>query len=223
MIMKQFTILGERCSGTHFLQHAITQNFDIVYDKYQKHFFGHSKHSQQYQTDTLFICIVRNPIEWIDSFFKRTHHVPPCNTKNIHTFLNNEWYSISEEGISKGMEIMDDRNIDAPEKRYTSIFEMRYIKNKYLMEHPLRNKILIRYEDLRDRYTEVLDFIGKQFDLKRLSNNYILIEKYKGTYLDDFKPKPISLSKEIQQYIIDHINLQQEQRLGYLKNTVNNG
>ena len=216
--MRHFTILGERCSGTHFLQHAMTRNFDIVYDKYHKHFFGHSPHSEQYQVDTLFICIVRDPIEWIDSFFKQHHHVPPENYKTIEAFLQNEWFSINEEGRIKGTEITDDRNIENPTQRYKNIFEMRFIKNKYLMEYPLKNKILIRYEDLRDRYTDVLDYIQQHFDLKRHSDTYVPINRYKGTYKNDFAIKTITLSQEVQDYIINNINLKQEHQLGYLKN-----
>ena len=32
----------------------------------------------------LYICLVRDPIEWIDSLFKRLHHIPPQNKKDIN-------------------------------------------------------------------------------------------------------------------------------------------
>ena len=41
--MTRFMILGERCSGTHFVQHALTKNFNLEYDTTYhqfKHFFG---------------------------------------------------------------------------------------------------------------------------------------------------------------------------------------
>ena len=41
MSNRKFVILGERCSGTNFLEEVITQNFDITYtSEYgSKHFF----------------------------------------------------------------------------------------------------------------------------------------------------------------------------------------
>jgi hypothetical protein len=216
--MKQFTILGERCSGTHFLQHAMLRNFELSYDKYHKHFFGHCPHSDQYQTDTLFICIVRDPIEWINSLYQSRHHVPKPLSHSINAFLTQEWYSINEEGPSKGEEIMDDRHIENASKRYTSIFELRKIKNKYLMEYPIKNKILIHYEDLRDNYIEVLTKIMTLFDLKKKQDEFVFINKYKGTYAAEYTPKGLVLSQKAIDYIIQHVDLQQEHELGYLKN-----
>ena len=77
MTIKYFTIYGERCSGTNFLMQSITENFNIEYTtKYcWKHFFGHYKFENNEEEDeTLFIGIIREPISWIDSFFKKKHH-----------------------------------------------------------------------------------------------------------------------------------------------------
>ena len=30
-----FTILGERCSGNHFLQYALTSNFKLKYNRFE--------------------------------------------------------------------------------------------------------------------------------------------------------------------------------------------
>jgi hypothetical protein len=46
MSFKTFTILGERCSGTHFLQYSILDNFEIRYLNLNKHFFGHSSNPE---------------------------------------------------------------------------------------------------------------------------------------------------------------------------------
>ena len=83
MSNRKFVILGERCSGTNFLEEAITQNFDITYtSEYgNKHFFCWNKYESANE-DTIFIGIIRNPIYWLNSFSKELHHIPSIN-KNI--------------------------------------------------------------------------------------------------------------------------------------------
>ena len=171
-MIKFFTIYGERCSGTNFLLHALEDNFELEFSfTYAwKHFFGHYQFNNlNEENETLFIGIIRNPIDWIDSFYNKMHHVPPENKISIHAFLFNEFYSIYE---NSSKEIMEDRNI-LTKDRYKNIFQLRYIKNNYLInEMPklVKNYLLIRYEDLRDNYEVVLEFIGKKFNLKRKNN-----------------------------------------------------
>ena len=79
------------------------------------------------------------------------------------TFLFNEFYSVNEHSN----EIMEDRHFLTKE-RYKNIFELRKVKNNYLIkEMPtlVKNYLLIRYEDLRDNYDVVLKFIQKKFNL----------------------------------------------------------
>ena len=133
--MQAYTILGERNTGTHFLQYAIKFNFDLEYHKGTKHFFGHSDEADfppETKDQTIYFCMVRDPIEWVDSLFKRLHHIPPENKASIDAFMKNEWYSIYEEGDRSGQEIMEDRNMVTKE-RYANIFEMRKIKHNYLL------------------------------------------------------------------------------------------
>jgi len=110
-MLKYFTIFGERCSGTNFLEHAISENFHLEYTiKYAwKHFFGHySFHNNEEEDETLFIGIIRNPITWINSLFTQKHHIPNENKVNIKAFLFNQFYSVYED---KPDEIMEDRHI----------------------------------------------------------------------------------------------------------------
>ena len=75
MKITRFTIYGERCSGTNYLQELIELNFDVetTWDYGWKHFFGFNDLLNS--DDTLFICIVRNPIDWINSLYKNKHHL----------------------------------------------------------------------------------------------------------------------------------------------------
>lgn len=223
MTLKYYTILGERNSGTHFVEFAFKFNFEMYYERNEKHFFGFGELINIPRLDeTLVICVVRNPIDWIDSFFKRLHHVPPENKKNIESFINNEFYSIYEDGDKKNTEMMRDRNMLTGE-RYKNIFELRKVKNDYLMNEIPKNvkhTLLLRYEDLRDHYDETMQMIQEKFNLKRLSSKtdpvYNKVPRYKGTYTASYEKKPILLTNEIQEYIKQNVDVEQERLLGYL-------
>lgn len=96
MNISHFSILGERCSGTNYLEQLILHNFELTYTKKfgHKHFFGYNNFNQS--DNVLFIGIIRNPVYWINSFSKELYHVPEVN-HNIITFLFNEFYSINDE------------------------------------------------------------------------------------------------------------------------------
>lgn len=162
--MKKVTIYGERCSGTNYLEELLTLNFDveIVWDYGWKHFFGFNDLTNS--DDTLFIGIIRNLEDWINSLYREKHHLPMDLTTNIDTFLNNTFYSLYSDPITyeiTGDEIMSDRNIDTGE-RYKNIYELRLVKNKYLIEKMpklVKNYCLITYDDLVDSFLDVMNKI----------------------------------------------------------------
>jgi hypothetical protein len=172
--MKKVTIYGERCSGTNYLEELLVLNFDveIVWDYGWKHFFGFSDLTNN--DDTLFIGIIRNLEDWINSLYKEKHHLPMHLTKNIDTFLNNTFYSLQIDPETRQItdnEIMFDRNIDTGE-RYKNIYELRLVKNKYLIEKMpklVKNYCLITYDDLVDSFLDVMNKF-KKFGLK-IKNN----------------------------------------------------
>ena len=219
-LITKFTILGERNSGTHFLEYALKKNFKLEYIRNIKHFFGFSEPLND--DNLLTICLVRNPIDWIDSFFKRLHHVPPQNKVNIEAFISNEFYSIyeTEEDIkNKGYEIMEDRNYVTRE-RYKNIFELRKMKHSYFLNvinQKVKNLYILKYEDLRDDFDNTLDKIKNKFNIIPLNINkpYIKIEKYKGTFTAVYNLKPILIKDEIKKIIIEKIDKEQEKQLGY--------
>ena len=103
--IQNFTILGERCSGTNFLKETINKNFNINFtgEYGSKHFFCHNNYSDRNKTDnTLFIGIIRNPIYWLNSFSKELHHIPEINRHSLTNFLFNEFYSVHDGTPKKG-------------------------------------------------------------------------------------------------------------------------
>ena len=214
--------MGERCSGTNFLEKAILENFEIelIWHYGFKHFFGFYDYSKknpiiENDDDVLFLGIVRDPISWINSFNNTKHHIPEENAKNIFNFLHNEFYSVDKEN----KELMQDRNYKT-KKRYRDIFELRNLKNEYLINHKdrVKNYLLIRYEDLKNNYQQTLQFLEKKFNLKRKNKDgsFIQIKSYKGLKEKPFKGNTITLKQQTIRNIKNKINKKQEQSLGYI-------
>jgi len=156
-MIKKITIYGERCSGTNYLEELLVHNFDakIVWNYGWKHFFGFNELKNC--DDVLFIGIVRNLTDWINSFYKEKHHLPKSISENVGTFLNNEFYSVDNEN----KEINNDRNIYT-KNRYKNIFELRHTKNKFLVEDMpklVKNYLLITYDDLVNNFVNTMNKI----------------------------------------------------------------
>ncbi|NDC71992.1 MAG: hypothetical protein EBZ62_00860 [Sphingobacteriia bacterium] len=184
--IKNFTIYGERHSGTNFLEQAIKNKFDldVVWDFGWKHFFGLSHPTKIQQAEsTLFFCIVRNPYDWIMAMYNAPHHVHPHNSYNPITFLTSEWYSIDSHGV----EILEDRNYTTNLVRYKNIFELRQFKCLYLVETMPRianNCIVLSYENLVLSNQRILDTIGYRFNLTN-TNKPPLPRELKKYYVED--------------------------------------
>jgi hypothetical protein len=240
MTIDKFSILGERCSGTNFLEEAIINNFNISYtaEYGNKHFFCYNDYNNSNNTNnTLFIGIVRNPIYWINSFSTELHHIPEINRKNIHNFLFNEFYSVEDE-INTNKTIQDNNifkfngkfythkyKLNTKDlnykngKKYKNIFELRKVKNDFLMNeipNKVKNYILINYEDLLFNYSAVLQKIKEKFNLNQKNEEFIKIKNYKKSNTYNFvKQRKILLSQYIVTLIWENLDKEQENLLGY--------
>ena len=156
--MKKVTIYGERCSGTNYLEELLLLNFDveIVWDYGWKHFFGFDNLSGS--DDVLFIGIIRNLDDWINSLYRVPHHLPPKLTESVDTFLTNTFYS---HVVDSDEILSTDLNMETNQK-YKNIFELRLIKNKFLIDKmPLlvKNYCLITYDDLINNFVKIMNKI----------------------------------------------------------------
>ena len=215
-MVKYFTIYGERCSGTNFVERAIIKNFklELTWEYDFKHFFGNYKFKEKDKyDDTLFIGIIRSPYEWMSSLYRTQHHIPYENRKNWISFINNEFYSINE-----GQEKMEDRNM-INKQRYKNIFELRYVKNNFLindMKDKVNNYILLRYEDFNDRYELSMNFIKEKFNLESLHENLVYINNYKGYGTVKYEKKKYYIPENLLIEIQKKLNKEQENSLGYV-------
>jgi hypothetical protein len=216
MTIKNFTIYGERCSGTNYIEHLIKENFKInfVFKYDWKHFFGsYNFGSTNEENETLFIGIIRNPIDWIFSFYKNPHHIPIENI-TLPNFILNEFYSVNPQN----MIIEKDLNYITKQK-YKNIFEMRKMKNDYLiniMPTKVKNYILINYEHARDNPELLLKNIQEQFNLEYKHDTIQKIINYKGISNIVFSIKPTTFSNDILDIILNNLDIEQEKSLGYV-------
>jgi hypothetical protein len=237
MTFSKFAILGERCSGTNFLEEAISNNFSLEYtSKYgNKHFFCYNNYNNS--DDTLFIGIIRNPIYWINSFSRELHHVPELNRKNLYNFLFNEFYSVEDE-VDTNKAILDNTIFKLNNKYYThkyklnikdlnyingekykNIFELRKVKNDFLinvMPNKVKNYILINYEDLLFNFNEVLNDIKNKYNLIQKYSTFLKVTNYKKSDTYKFiQQRQILLPPNIVSLIWQNLDKTQEETLGY--------
>lgn len=212
----RFTILGERCSGTNYLEKLMLTNFEIelTWNYGHKHFFGFADYNINNDEDNiLFIGIVRNPIDWIYSLYQSHHHIPNF-PKLFMNFLLDKFYSVYDD---KSI-IKSDLNYKTNTK-YKNIFESRKYKNDYLiniMPTKVKNYILINYEYLRDHTFILLELLKNTFNLKTKLPQYVNIETYKGNGNNPYIKSKNKLTDKHKQIIIDNLDIMQENYLNYI-------
>lgn len=230
---QQFTILGERCSGTNWLQNLILSNFEMTLIPIEslkehgwnpilgwKHFFGYKGFDKllKEKKELIYFCIVRNPIDYFVSFYKNPHHQSKERLKDMETFLLSEFYSID---LEIGDELYRDRKYDG--SRYKNIFEMRSCKCKYLLDilpNLVKNYYFIRYEDLKIDPIKILKEIENKFNLKNKDKEYYIEKRYvscNGINENREYKENYYIDSNIKKIIHDNLDWEIEEKIGYRK------
>lgn len=237
-LITQFTIYGERNSGTNFLEKIIERNFDIpaTWEFGWKHFFGWKSKEISNDTKTLFLGLVRNPYDWIMALNRTKHHIPMSNHGDITQLLLNEWYSINktypmhitdingirkmvkqnartcvhkiESRFHKEKEVLEDRNWKNG-NRYHNIFELRKNKLEYLTE--VMPKLTDRFVLLR--YEDLLSACDET--LRNIANKFDFDDSF--PYVSAEAKTGYSVRNSIKRIINTNINWETEKKCGYKK------
>lgn len=183
-MITKFTIYGERCTGTNFVRKLMVDNFSIdlvsipTRPEGHKHFFGslNNRYAIQDSKTCAILAIVRNPIDTLVSFYEHPHHQPKERCHTFVTFLTSEFYSVN----NLGEEMMHDHNMKTRFKvRYRDIFEMRSVKNRFLVSELPKltpNSYFMRYEELKANPEKIIGEIASKFGLS-LKNDHVVVEK----------------------------------------------
>ena len=175
----QFTIFGERCSGTNYLELLITANFhiNVTWEYGWKHMRSQPTCRNSKTNETLFIGVIRNEIDWLNSFKRSPYHVPDVLSNNLSAFLFDPFYSVINNKIIE---------------RANNIFDLRARKNKYLKETMptlVNNYMLFQYEEISKNYESILTNLQLKFNLKPKNNKFKNITSYKK-YRHAYVPTP---------------------------------
>lgn len=216
--ISNFTIYGERHSGTKFLHKLITKYYSlpIVWDFGWKHFFGHYNNKIiEHGHSTLFLGIVRNPYDWVMAMHKKPYHVPHKISHSLESLITTEWKSVDKFGNEK-MDLYgnyEDRNY-LTQQPYKNIFELRKYKNTYLYEYMPKiasHYYFMTYDELITQTNRLLENISDLFKIKAMViKNSKPLPHIKDPYPIDHKTISI---------INNSLNWDMENKLGfYVKN-----
>jgi hypothetical protein len=201
--VKKFKLLGERCSGTYYVQRLIERNLDIPHtdELGHKHFWSTKKNG--YPEDVLLVFLVRDPYTWSQSFFDKKWHMPEHMLKmDFTTFVSSEIYSVKDSAIPQiagvvGSEILADRDFYSG-KRHENLFKLRANKLDFMLNifpDMAPNMIVMRYEDFEQDYIGQLNILSKKFDLKSKETPFVNLHHYKGNPdLSIYKKRHLILS-----------------------------
>jgi hypothetical protein len=211
--IQNFTIVGERCTGTFFLQHAIEKNFCVpVTWKYGwKHWFGH--HTDYSNSDnTLFLAMYRHPLDWMNSLFRDQHHLQK-KMRHKENFLRDPIINI--DWTRENIEIDNTRNLETG-NIYKNIFELRAVKLKYLLNDfpkTAKNVEIFSLEDFKKNYTKILLHLQKKYKLKRKHSKIQTIDYHLvGGKIRKHTPTKTFTIEDIKPYL----DLETEKKAGYL-------
>lgn len=211
----RYTIYGERHSGTKLMQSIMhyNTNVELTWQYGWKHWFGFAnKNTIINDQNTLFLCLVRNPYDWIRSFFLDAHHVPRENKSTIDKFMFNRWYSVKDY-VLDNTEILEDRNFLSGEK-YKNIFDMRSHKIYYLRQVLTalsQNVMIIQYEKLITNTNDIIKLIKKRLEQTHNNSENIF-------YIKPAKQYPYNPS--ILDSITSNIDWNFEHTINYYKNNI---
>jgi len=227
--IRNVCVLGERVSGTSFLQKLITENTKLisVLPFGHKHFFQDVKLIRKTDTkETLFVFISRDLIDWLNSFLNNTFHAdnPIRKCTDMSTFLKMEWKCIydktsgtKETDKQFGKEMMCERN-PANGKRFDNVISMRNAKMKHFLglKNQVENFVHLKYEDVRDNPEEFLDGICKMFGITR-NRSYVPINTVRGKGKIEYHRKMYPEIKTTDmEFILDNVDSELESKLEYV-------
>ena len=234
--ISRYTIFGERCSGTNYVQKLMEANFDlpVTWAFGWKHFFCRQGETQTLlhsadTKNTLFLCVVRNPVSWVNSLYRDPFHLRqwPQTRGPSHkrdTRPKHDGARILEMLTSPvERDGTPERDVRTGEQ-YRNIMDMRSQKLQFMLDWvptSVEHYIIIRHEDL------LSDFEGQLNKIRALIPNCVRPEvafpvhhtgyksqSEKGGYLKSRKDK-VDWIKPALIYATPGFDPAIEKRLGY--------
>lgn len=220
-------VLGERVSGTSFLNSLISRNVPglkpIVFR--HKHWFQNLDEIRRADTSSVvFIYITREPISWLNSLCRTPFHAHnSLKNKELSDFIRTQWHSVEDNssGVSQdsrlyGSEMLHERCPETGE-RFQNVLKMRSAK----IRHTMRLQGIVdhfMHVDLSDIQAEPELFIAALCQLHNLRRcrEFIPVDTVRGKGRVLYKPTLYpELSPSDARYILQELDLGAEEMLGY--------
>lgn len=238
--IKRFVICGERCSGTNFLYHIIARNFPhlvyaagfgtthafwwfnqpIDHKKLQRIKYSSKAVSLSESEDCLFIFIIRNPYDWLRSFYLSPYQVhKDLLSRGFFHFISSEWKSTSDYDYPQA-EI--DNSNPITNKPFSNVLELRKYKilNSLNIRNLVENYLFVRYEDVAKNPEKFINFIAQFYNMRK-NMQFIPVNTYKGVGIPYKKKNYFRLSKRTMHFINSQLDWSVEQLVGYKINSSN--
>lgn len=244
--LSKFKILGERCSGTTFISSLIEENCPELESTSKfgdKHFLwwfdfpindsllsrlNYTREDLSFTNsdDCLFVMIVRDPYDWVRSFYLAGHHISESLLeKDFSGFLSSTWE------VTKGRmhpkhgdrELIDNYNpyTKAP---FANILELRgYKLNNYLkVRTRVKNFCFVHYEEVAANPKGFIDFLEEEYQIRK-KKNFVKIDSYQGKEKEPFvKKRYFVFNNHDLNFINNNLDWKMEEKVGYhLRTNVN--
>jgi hypothetical protein len=181
LMIKRVKILGQRCSGTNYLQCLCEKNYsgvDVcgVTDIVWKHKLFEPTSSFN---DCLFIVILRNPFDYLRSFHASPTHDEPHrrNKLTLEQFLKCRWNAYDDGYVYPNGLHNKGKLIES----FDNIMKMREQKIKAWLncKNKLKNIVFLRYEDLK-KSKDVLKILAQKYNIK-CKDTLLDVDRHRGS------------------------------------------
>lgn len=193
--MRTYSLMGERCTGTNWLDLLISRNFEIENSTYPgfKHW---PTFDMARPPNHLTIFSARNALDWLNSFYRTPHHVRRRSWHGLYRFIYDTPFKTLAD---KKILIKEDMNLEK-KQFYKDLLDLRKTKHLYWMKkEPMfityssgltgvaregvttsaKPNLWVRYEDVLADPARFVNFLENQYGLKRLEKPIDIIDQYK--------------------------------------------
>lgn len=231
--ISKFFVIGERCSGTNFLDALIKTNTQLIkeplgdkhfppwYQLGPEYYLGDSRYYNFADTDEWLILIIfRNPYDWLRSFYLEPWHVRKSMKKlSFPDFIRSKWELDLKDQflrIEVPRHLLLDKN-PVNGLPFENILALRTAKINDMLEIKNRasNVYYINYETVRDHPKEVLAEISSLYEVALLPK-YAPVTTYKGNTKKKFvKKKYGEIDERDRAFINANLDRVLEEQIGY--------
>lgn len=236
-LVEDMVIMGERCSGTNYVWSLLQMNFPTYTmhgDLYaKKHFFpwvdlkefGISKKGKrdrdlnflQGSNQTLFVLVVRNPYDWLRSFYAQPHFASKKMVeKGFFHFIKDEWKAVEGENSEKAF---TDHWNPYENRAFANVLELRKFKMLNYLQIGLfvDHFLVVRYEFAAKHPQEFVAFVSETFEMQK-NEVFQKVGSYKGEGQKKFQKKEYPPFKDVElQYVEEHLDWEVEEFVGYFR------